>query len=102
MALKSLTFTTLPSSKQNPVEDRRTNIIARLEEQKLLIGNPSYVRKEKHWTKADDGQRTQVEKQKRVHPWWRTAPDGSIVFFVRAAGKPLEFEKGKAGIAVTG
>ena len=26
-------------------------------------------------------------------------PDGSVVFFIRMAGKPIEFEKGKAGIA---
>ena len=29
----------------------------------------------------------------------RTAPNG-LVFFVRLGGKPIEFEKGKAGIAV--
>jgi len=34
-ALKSLTFTTLPKIGANPTLDRRTNMIARLEEQKL-------------------------------------------------------------------
>jgi hypothetical protein len=33
-ALKSLTFTTLPKIGANPTLDRRTNMIARLEEQK--------------------------------------------------------------------
>jgi hypothetical protein len=36
----------------------------------------------------------------RVHPWWRTATNGSLVFFVRLGGKPVEFDKGKSGIAV--
>jgi hypothetical protein len=27
-------------------------------------------------------------------PWWRTAPNGSLVFFVRLGGKPIEFDKG--------
>jgi hypothetical protein len=39
-------------------------------------------------------------KQRRVPPWWRTAPNGSLVFFVRLGGKPIEFDKGKSGIAV--
>jgi len=39
-ALKSLTFTTLPKIGANPTLDRRTNMIARLEEQKLLLSDP--------------------------------------------------------------
>ena len=41
-----------------------------------------------------------VEKERRVHPWWRTATNGSLVFFVRLGGKPVEFDKGKSGIAI--
>jgi hypothetical protein len=33
-------------------------------------------------------------------PWWRLAPDGSFIFFIRAGRKPIEFEKGKSAIAV--
>ena len=36
-ALKSLTFTTLPSQGGNPILDRRAKVIARLEEQKLIL-----------------------------------------------------------------
>ena len=43
-ALKSLTFTTLPKIGANPVLDRRANIVARLEEQKLLLNDPTYTR----------------------------------------------------------
>ena len=43
-ALKSLTFTTLPKSTVNPTLDRRTKIIARLEEQKVLLRDPTYMR----------------------------------------------------------
>src|SRR4051794_8930404 len=41
-----------------------------------------------------------VEKQHRVQPWWRTGANGSVVLFVRLGGKPIEFDKGKSGIAV--
>ena len=36
-ALKSLTFTALPKREANPVQERRTKTIARLEEQKQLF-----------------------------------------------------------------
>jgi hypothetical protein len=42
-ALKSLTFTTLPKPGANPALDRRLKVIARLEEQKLLLNDPSRV-----------------------------------------------------------
>jgi hypothetical protein len=47
-----------------------------------------------------DGQRTPVDKQQRVSPWWRLNANGSYVFFVRSGWKPIEFEKGKTAIAV--
>lgn len=97
MALKALTFTSLPT--QSPVEGRRATLVRNLEEQKVLHKDPSYLRTEKYWTNIN-GQRTLVEKQKPVHSWWRTGSDGSVVFSIRASGKLVEFEKGKAGIMV--
>ena len=41
-----------------------------------------------------------VEKTLKVLPWWRVDEKGTVVFFVRHGFKPIEFEKGKAGIAV--
>jgi hypothetical protein len=37
------TFTTIPKIVANPTLDRRTNMIARLEEQKLLLNDPNYT-----------------------------------------------------------
>jgi hypothetical protein len=98
-ALKSLTFTTLPKIGANPTLDRRTNMIARLEEQKLLLSDPNYIRTLRTWVKKN-GELTPFDKQKRVLPWWRVNADGSYVFFVRLGSKPIEFEKGKNSIAV--
>ncbi len=100
MALKSLTFTTFPNSNRNPVDGRRAKTIARLEEQKRLLADPSHVRTVKRWVKIN-GEKSLIEKQQRVYPWWRPGQNGSVVFFIRLGGKPIEFEKGKAGIAVT-
>jgi hypothetical protein len=98
-ALKSLTFTTLPKIGANPTLDRRTKIIARLEEQKLLLNDPNYTRTVRTWVKKD-GQLTPVDKQQRVLPWWRVNANGSYAFSVRLGSKPIEFEKGKNAIAV--
>jgi hypothetical protein len=70
-----------------------------LEEQKLLLSDPNYIRTVRSWVKKD-GQLMPVDKQQRVLPWWRVNADGSYVFFVRSGPKPIEFEKGKNAIAI--
>src|SRR5262245_23242755 len=65
-------------------------MIARLEEQKLLLNDPNYIRTSRTWVKKNGG----------VLPWWRVNADGSYVFFVRLGSKPIEFEKGKNAVAV--
>jgi hypothetical protein len=99
-SLKSLTFTTLPKSSINPTFDRRTKIIARLEEQEALLRDPGYMRVVRAWGKNDIGEKVVVDKKQRVLPWWSAQPNGSCVLFVRAGWKPIEFEKGKAAISV--
>jgi hypothetical protein len=95
--LKSLTFTAVPTPNSSPILARRTRLIERLEEQKSLLSNPAYVRIVQRW-KKQDGERVLTEKKLPVRPWWRSDEKGQVVFFIRAGWKPMEFEKGKAGI----
>jgi hypothetical protein len=97
--LKSLSFTTLPKSGNDPVQARRAKFVARLEEQKLLLKDPNHVRTVQRWTKVN-GERQATTKQQAVRPWWKTDPSGHVVMSVKFGAKPIEFEKGKAGIAV--
>ncbi len=83
--LKNLTFINLPATGGNPVLDRRTKIVARLEEQKLILKDPNYTRTVRNWVKKD-GERVMVEKQQRVPLWWRQHPNGSYALFVRSRG----------------
>ena len=99
-SLKSLSFTTLPKVDANPTAERRTRAIARLEEQKVLLSDANYVRKVRSFIKVD-GVRTSVENEQRVTPWWRRHPDGSYLFTIRSSSKAIEFEKGKAAVAVS-
>jgi hypothetical protein len=99
-SLKSLNIIPLPKSGSNPTLNRRAKIIARLEEQKLLLNDPTYTRSVRSWSKTDDGKKALVETKQRVLPWWSAQPNGSFVFFIRSGWKPIEFEKGKAAIVV--
>jgi hypothetical protein len=74
-------------------------MIARLEEQKLLLKDPNHTRTVRTWVKKDR-QLLPVDKQQRVLPWWRVNANGTFVFFIRSGLKPIEFEKGKNAIAV--
>ena len=55
--LKSLTFTTLPTQGANPILDRRAKVIARLEEQKLILKTQTTLGQsgvgEEGWRKGD-------------------------------------------------
>jgi hypothetical protein len=97
--LKNLTFTSVPARSHDPVANRRAKLAERLEEQKKFLQNPSYVRTVQRWTGKGD-ERRQIEKQQRVRPWWRADAAGNIVMSVYYGTKPIEFERGKAGIAV--
>ncbi|MFG3596483.1 hypothetical protein [Bradyrhizobium sp. RDI18] len=47
-----------------------------------------------------NGDRQATTKQQVVRPWWKTDPLGQVVMSIKFGAKAIEFEKGKAGIAV--
>jgi hypothetical protein len=98
--LKSLTFTAYQKPSANPTLDRRARVIAHLEEQKLLLADGGHQRTVKTWKKGETGEKSLVETKQRVLPWWSSQPNGTYAFCVRPGWKPIEFEKGKAAIAV--
>jgi hypothetical protein len=97
--LKSLSFTALPKTGNDPVQMRRAKFVAKLEEQKLLLKDSKHVRTFQRWTKVN-GERQATTKQQAVRPWWKTDPSGQIIMSIKFGAKPIEFEKGKAGIVV--
>ena len=60
-ALKSLTFTTLPKIGANPVLGSPHEHYRALEEQKLLLNDPTYTRTVKTWVRKD-GERNRCRK----------------------------------------
>jgi len=97
--LKSLSFTAMPKTSSDPVLIRRAKFVAKLEEQKLLLDDPAYIRTVQRMVQVD-GEKQPVVRKQRVRPWWKTDPSGQIIMSVKFGSKPIEFEKGKAGIVV--
>lgn len=97
--LKSLTFTATPKRDNSPQQTRRVRMIERLEEQKKVLSEPTYVRLVRRW-KVEGGERVLTEKKVPVRPWWRMDEKGQVIFSVKVGYKPIEFEKGKGGIVV--
>jgi hypothetical protein len=97
--LKNLSIIASSKPRNDPVSVRRQKLRDRLEEQKKLFDDPAYVRTIQRWSKVD-GQKVLTAKQVRVSPWWWTDADGRLVMAVKVRSRPIEFEKGKAAIAV--
>jgi hypothetical protein len=103
--LKSLTFTSVPrAAAASPEQHRRNKLIVHLQEQLAMaraeLDGTVYAVKKRRWELTEDGQKYLIEVDKRLKRWWSKAADGSLVLTVRWGSKPIEFEKGKAGIAV--
>ena len=99
--LKSLTFTIAPASSQtNPKLVRRQRLIERLNEQLQLAQAPTFSPTRKRREVTPDGTRRLVEYSRTIKPWWKADANGNLVLTVRYGLKTIEFEKGKAGIAV--
>jgi hypothetical protein len=92
--LKSLAFTAMPKTASDPVHIRRAKFIEKLEEQKLLLQDPAYIRTVQRMAEVD-GQKQPVVRKQRVKPWWKTDSTGQIVMSIKFGAKPIEFEKAK-------
>jgi hypothetical protein len=99
--LNALAFVSVPKhSALSPLEVRRNRLIERLEEQKRLSSDPSYAPVVKRWKKTPEGSKALVDHYRRIKPWWRTDDAGNVILTIKIGLRTLEFEKGKAGIAV--
>jgi hypothetical protein len=75
-------------------------MVARLEDQKKLLADPDFVRTVKRWERKESGEKVLVEKPLRSSRWWQPDQNGGYVMTVKIGSKRIEFEKGKAAIAI--
>jgi hypothetical protein len=98
--LKSFTFVPQPKPSSDPLIVKRERMIARLEDQKKLLADPNYVRTVKRWERKEGGEKVLLERPLRTSKWWQTDQHGGFVMTMKVGSKRIEFEKGKAAIAV--
>src|SRR4029078_7092077 len=98
--LKSFTFVPQPKVSNDPVVIKRERIVSRLEDQKKLLADPTFVRRVQRWEHKDGGEKVLVEKPIRTSKWWQPDQNGGYVMTLKVGSKRIEFEKGKAAIAV--
>jgi hypothetical protein len=98
--LKSFTFVPQPKVNNDPVAIKRERMISRLEDQKKLLADPSFVRRVKRWERKENGEKVLIEKPLRTSRWWQPDQNDAYLFTVKIGSKRIEFEKGKAAIVV--
>jgi hypothetical protein len=98
--LKSLTFVPQPKINSDPLIIKRERMIGRLEDQKKLLADPTFVRRIKRWERKETGEKVLIEKPLRTSRWWQPDQNGGFVMTVKVGSKRIEFEKGKAAIVV--
>lgn len=102
--LSKLNITQLKKpAKQSPVEQRRSKLVAKLEEQIALARataeGKKYVVTRPAWTRDSEGNKTRVEREKQVRPWWWKEGDG-LSLVVRYGAKQIELSRGKRAISI--
>jgi len=98
--LKTLTFTDVIDVRPSPILRKRSRLISNLNDQLLLLENPSLCKSKVKWIKLEDGKKL-IEKQVPVRAWWKETIDGQYSFFIKCGLKKVEFEKGKRAILVS-
>jgi len=102
--LTKLNVVTLKKAeKQSPVEQRRNKLVAKLEEQAELarcqIEGKKFVVLKTSWTRDDAGNRSKIQREKNVRPWWFTSGSG-LTMTVKYGSRDLEIQKGKKALAL--
>lgn len=99
--LKSLTFAPLPKlTAADPIMHRRNKLVLRLQQQIALFNDPNFTLTRSKWVSDEHGVKQLRELRKKVRPWWRTDVTGNVVLKVLYGARAIEFEKGKAAVAV--
>lgn len=102
--LNKLTIVPLKKpEKQSPLEQRRNKLVAKLEEQAELARcqteGKRYVVMKNAWTRDDAGNKTRVQREKIVRPWWFSNGSG-LTMTVKYGSRDLEIQKGKKALSI--
>ena len=105
-SLNTLKFTDVKRPKnQPPVVHRRNKLISKLWEQlelaKAKHSGKDFVVKRYKNVKDIEGNIKNIEKPKRIKPWWFTSSTGALCINVFYGSKVLELANGKSAVEAT-
>jgi hypothetical protein len=98
--LKTLQFSSTKSELSDPTLRARIKLVENLNEQLMLIKDPSHARIVGRWVKVD-GTKQYRNFTIPVRPWWRNMLDGRVILKLKNGIKTIEFERGKNSIVIT-
>ena len=89
---------------QTKTEHRRAKLLEKLDDQlamvDALIAGEIFTRHRRVWQVNEDGQRTLVDRVKRMRPWYWMSGAGGCYFSVWYGSKVLELKPGMTAISV--
>ena len=102
--LSKLTVTQLKRPQSlAPAEHRRAKLIEKLEEQLALAQAQAegkrYITTRAAWTRDSEGNKTRIQKERAVKPWWWQDGAG-VTLLVRYGARILELHKGRRAISI--
>ena len=90
---------------QNKAEHRRSKLLEKLDDQLAMIqaklAGETYTRTRMVMKENDAGERVQVERVKRLRPWYWMTNSGSCFFAVWYGSKVIELKPGMTAISVS-
>jgi hypothetical protein len=90
-------------AKASPQEKRRSNLIAKLDEQlalaKAQAAGEKFVVLKHAWTRDDQGNKTKIQREKKVTAWW-FADGSALSMSIKYGARQLELSKGKRAVTV--
>ncbi len=89
------------SNSNNSFLKRRRKLIAKIDEQILLVTDSNYRPTKIKRIQNEDGTKRKLEIPKRLRRWWTERQGGTILLTIRYGNKVIEFEEGKNAIELS-
>ena len=100
--LKSLKLSPYnPTNRNNSFLKRRRKLIAKIDEQILLVTDSNYRPTKTKWVHNEDGTERKLEIPKRLRRWWTEHLGGTVLLTIRYGNKVIELEQGKNAIELS-
>ena len=100
--LKSLKLSPYnPTNRNNSFLKRKRKLIAKIDEQILIVTDSNYKPTKKKLVRNEDGTDRKLEIPKRVRRCWAEQQGGTILLTIRYGNKVVELEHGKNAIELT-